>query len=710
VGFEGKRRFKFRLEISEITLTALKSISKTVFLASAFCLALAHSALAQAPVLAVSPSTLVFNYTLGSSGSGPSQAITVTAASGTGSAVVVSTSISYSSGGPTGWLLIPSPTGLPGLAVPASVNVFLVNVSSLSPGAYSATITLNYLGADPSSATTVAVFLTVAAAGSGGTGGTNPGETITATPSSLAFSYAPGGAAPAAQVLTVAVGDGAAFTVAAVTNDGNPWLAAAIASTTTVNVTTNPTILSPGSYTGTITLTAPGASTQVSVTLAVGGVGLSVNPAQLSFTIPQNYGFGAPMAIQVTSTPSASIMAFGASDNNWLVVDTPTAQTPATITIRANDASLPQGSYVGSVTIQTSPTNAVTVPVSLIVGPPATLSLAPGSLSFSYTIGNAVPAFQTTKVNSLTGVVQSFSVTSATSDGAAWLSATATSPTPGVVNVSVNPVILAAGSYTGVVSVLPLAAGSSAQPIAVSLTVLPPPTPVVSAVVSSASYVGGAVAPGEFVTLFGAALGPAALITPPAGTFPTSLGGTMVTFGGLPAPILYASATQTTVQVPYGIAIGQTILSVQTNGVFSSLMPINSVPAFPGFFTSNFSGKGQIAALNQDYSLNSPSNPAARGSVIILYGTGEGATVPASIEGRITPVVAPFPQTQLPVSVTFQGVPAVLQYYGETPGAVSGLLQINAVVPAATPPGPSVSVLISINGQSSPGGTTVSVK
>jgi uncharacterized protein (TIGR03437 family) len=60
--------------------------------------------------------------------------------------------------------------------------------------------------------------------------------------------------------------------------------------------------------------------------------------------------------------------------------------------------------------------------------------------------------------------------------------------------------------------------------------------------------------------------------------------------------------------------------------------------------------------------------------------------------------------------VTFQGYPAVLQYYGETPGAVSGLLQINAVVPAATPPGPSVSVLISINGQSSPGGTTVSIK
>jgi len=690
-------------------LTALKSLSKTVLLGSFVCLALTHSALAQGPVLAVSPSALFFNYVVGSNTAVSSQAITVTANDGSSTAAVVSASISYSSGGPTGWLLIPSPSGAPGLTVPASVNVYLINTQNLSVGTYSATIVLGYSGADPSSPTTIAVTLTVSPAGSGGTGG-NPYETITATPSSLAFSYSAGGAAPAAQALTVTVGDGMPFTVATVTNDGNAWLTAVISSTNTVSVTVSATILSPGTYTGTVTLTAPGAVAQVPVTLTVGGVGLSVNPTQLSFTIPQNYGFGAPMTIQVTSSPSSTITVSGTSDNNWLVVDTPTAQTPATVTIRANDSSLPQGSYMGSVTIETSPANAVTIPVSLTVGPPAMLSLAPASLSFTYTVGNAIPPFQTTNVKSLTGAVQPFSVSSSTSDGAAWLSATATSPTPGVVNVSVNPAILAAGSYSGVVSVLPSAAGSSAQPIAVSLTVLPPPTPVVSAVVSSASYVGGTVAPGEFVTLFGAALGPAALTTPPAGTYPTTLGGTTVTFGGLAAPILYVSATQTTVQVPYGIAIGQTVLSVQYNGVFSSLMTLNSAPAFPGFFTSNFSGKGQIAALNQDYSLNSPSNPAARGSVIILYGTGEGATTPVSVEGRITSTIPPFPQTQLPVSVTFQGLSAVLQYVGETPGAVSGLLQVNAVVPATASPGPSVPVQISINGQFSPTGTTVSIK
>ncbi len=693
-----------------MTLTALKSISNTVFLGSIFCLSLARSASAQAPVLAVSPSTMFFTYTVGSTASVPGQAIAVTASSGDASAAaVISTSIAYSAGSPTGWLLIPSPSGVPGLAIPASVNVFLVSTQNLSPGTYGAVITLNYSGADPSSATTVPVSLTVSASGGGGGGG-NPNETITVTPSSLAFSYSSGAALPAAQSLTVVVGDGAPFTVTAVTNDGNAWLTANISSANTVIVATNPTILSPGTYSGTISLAASGALVQVPVTLTVGGVGLSVNPSQLTFNIPQNYGFGAPATIQVTSMPSSTVTVSGTSDNNWLVIDTPSAQTPAAIVIRANDGSLPQGTYAGSVTIGTSPANSVTIPVSLIVGAPATLSLAPASVSFSYTIGSAVPAFQTTSVKSLTGAVQTYTVSSSTNDGAAWLSAVAAGPTPGGVNIVVNPVILAAGTYSGVVSVLPSAAGSSAQPIAVSLTVLPPPTPVISAVVSSASYAGGSVAPGEFVTLFGAALGPAALTTPPAGTFPTTLGGTMVTFGGIPAPILYVSATQTSVQVPYGIAIGQTVVNVQRNGVSSTLLTVNSVPAFPGFFTSNSSGKGQIAALNQDLSLNSPSNPAARGSVIILYGTGEGVTSPTSIEGTITPTIAPFPQTQLPVSVTFQGVPAVLQYIGETPGAVSGLLQVNAVVPATAPPGPSIPVLISINGQFSPSGTTVSVK
>jgi len=366
---------------------------------------------------------------------------------------------------------------------------------------------------------------------------------------------------------------------------------------------------------------------------------------------------------------------------------------------------------MGNVTVQLSPSVQSQVPVTLNVGPPATLSLAPSSVAFSYTIGNSTPGSQTVNVKSLTGAAQTFSVAATTSDGAAWLTASPTSPTPGSVTVGVSPGTLMPGSYNGVINVTPATAGASPQPIQVSLTVLPAPKPTVLSTVSAASYGGGAVAPGEFVVLFGSALGPVNLTTPTPGTAPKTLGGTQVYFDGIPAPILYSSATQTAVQVPYGIAMPMTALTVTRNNVTSATTMVNSLPTFPAFFTANASGKGQIAALNSNGTLNGPSNPASRGDFIVLYGTGEGKTNPASVEGTITPGVQPLPQPLYPVSVTFSGAasPNIL-YAGETPTALAGLFQINAVIPTNAPTGPSVGVLVTINGQTSPGGVTVAIQ
>ena len=47
-------------------------------------------------------------------------------------------------------------------------------------------------------------------------------------------------------------------------------------------------------------------------------------------------------------------------------------------------------------------------------------------------------------------------------------------------------------------------------------------------------------------------------------------------------------------------------------------------PARPGLFTASSSGKGQASALNQDGSVNSPANPAAKGEIAVLWGTGGG--------------------------------------------------------------------------------------
>ena len=44
----------------------------------------------------------------------------------------------------------------------------------------------------------------------------------------------------------------------------------------------------------------------------------------------------------------------------------------------------------------------------------------------------------------------------------------------------------------------------------------------------------------------------------------------------------------------------------------------------PGLFTVDGSGSGQVAAVNQDGSLNNGANPAKAGSIVTLYATGQG--------------------------------------------------------------------------------------
>jgi len=77
-------------------------------------------------------------------------------------------------------------------------------------------------------------------------------------------------------------------------------------------------------------------------------------------------------------------------------------------------------------------------------------------------------------------------------------------------------------------------------------------------VVNAASFIKGAVSPGEIVTLFGTAMGPAnaayATIDPSTGKLATTIGGVQVMFNGIPAPMIYATATQISAVVPYEIA------------------------------------------------------------------------------------------------------------------------------------------------------------
>ena len=110
------------------------------------------------------------------------------------------------------------------------------------------------------------------------------------------------------------------------------------------------------------------------------------------------------------------------------------------------------------------------------------------------------------------------------------------------------------------------------------------------------------------------------------GRLATTLAGTRILFSGVPAPLLYVSDKQSSAIVPYALT-GQSSVDVQVEyqGVRSEAVTVPVLTARPGIFGVDGSGHGQGAILNEDGSPNSPSNPAQRGSIIMLYdGRGRG--------------------------------------------------------------------------------------
>jgi len=227
--------------------------------------------------------------------------------------------------------------------------------------------------------------------------------------------------------------------------------------------------------------------------------------------------------------------------------------------VTANGAGLNQGSYSGVVTlvIPGAANTPINVSVTLNVGPPQSLTVAPTSLSFTYAAGSSAPAAQNIQVASTGGSVP-FTVSTASAPSG-WLTATpASGNTNAAVAVNLAPSVLStlgAGNYTGTVTISSTTGGT--QTVNVNLTVTAPPPPAFTTLVNSASNTPGAVSPGEIITIYGSNLGPATamgLQLTGAGLVATTLGNTQVTFDNIPAPLIYVSATQINAIVPYEIA------------------------------------------------------------------------------------------------------------------------------------------------------------
>ena len=379
-----------------------------------------------------------------------------------------------------------------------------------------------------------------------------------------------------------------------------------------------------------------------------------------------------------------------------------------------NYANLTPGPYSGSITINSTASNSpVVVPVTLTVVPATSIVLQSQASFFlsqvaSSSLGSTPATQEQISIASGGSSPVSFTASAATTDGSRWLTVSPTSgTTPATLTATVDTGGLLVGKYTGAVTI----AAGSGMPVTISFTVtVTQDTPAVTSVVNGASFLSGPVAPGEIVSIFGTALGslnPATLQLDQSQKVATRLVGTQVFFDEHPAPLIYSSAGQVSVIVPYEIAgNAMTSVSIQYLNLRSSGVSVPVATSSPGIFTTN--GTSQGAILNQDSSVNSANNGADPGSIVSIFATGEGQTSPSGIDGTINQGTLPMPLLPVTVQIAGQNVP--VQYAGAAPGEPAGVLQVNATIPSSVPRGVPVPVVIMVGNTSSQSGVMVAIK
>jgi uncharacterized protein (TIGR03437 family) len=219
-------------------------------------------------------------------------------------------------------------------------------------------------------------------------------------------------------------------------------------------------------------------------------------------------------------------------------------------------------------------------------------------------------------------------------------------------------------------------------PFAVLATGAPPPGTVTCAA-NAANYDSRAVSPGEVISLFGNQIGsrePAGARLDAEGNVTSEIGGVRVSAAGLPAPLLYASPNQINLVLPFGLAVSDKVrLEITRDGILIAAFEKRLTARHPGLFHADGSGLGQLAALNEDGTVNNAANPARPGAIVSIFATGLGAMTPAPIDGARPTQAVSRPVVVPQVLVNQQ--PAQIEYIGNAPMLVQGVVQINFRLP-----------------------------
>lgn len=496
--------------------------------------------------------------------------------------------------------------------------------------------------------------------------------TISLNPTSVTLTSASSGTSSSVSITT------ASTCTRTVTSNNPDWIIVTFGQTGTGNGTfgfTYGTNLSPSVRTGTITVTS----------VPTGGTGGSTT----TFTVRQpgancTYSFSptginavAKNVVPVSLSVSTSCIWTASTSTSWITLSNGgpfTGNGGITVSIADNPNA---ASRVGSIQINDQNINVqqLGISCSYAVTPAGPINIPAAGTTLAFAV-NTDPACSWTTVNS-----------------ASWITIpSGVQAGPQNVSVTVAP-NLVPQSRTSILTIAGQQITISQAGVGINFTA--------ASIQNASSFASGPLSPGEIFVLYGTGLGPANLttlqLTPDGSGITTSLGGTRILFDGVPAPMIYTSATQVSAIVPYTLAApGVAHLTVEYLGVPSTPVTVNTLPATPGIFTISQTGTGQGAVRNQDFSINGPANPSTSGQALIVYWTGGGQLNPFVPAGQLVSVNPPYPVVVFPMTATIGGVSAQILYSGAVPTLAPGILQTNILIPANAPRGNSVQLLLRV--------------
>jgi uncharacterized protein (TIGR03437 family) len=560
-------------------------------------------------------------------------------------------------------------------------------------------------------------------------------STMTLAPVGTQFTMQAGGAPGNANgSFLVSVTNSSAVNWSASVVSGSPWLtlstaggASSASAPGAVTYAIDPVgaaALVPGVYYGQIAVTSSAivnSPLSFEVVLIVSPVSVAVipdpEPAGLLF-ITQVGGVTPPQIITVYSG-STAVSGFQASATTsnggaWLSVSpqigNAASGVPGMTTVTVNTAGLKQGVYTGGVSYSLSATAVRVVNVTVIVTPAGAVAHVKSPKDAGTCTPSVLVPVQTGLVNNFSAAVAwptPLTVVLANDCGSliqsGQLVATFSNGDPPLPLALADPSkSLYSGTWTPRKSVAQMTviahASAAGYPEATAQVVgaaTPNAAPLLTPHGTLHSFdplVGAALAPGTIIQIYGQNLA-SQTSQPTAIPLPTTMNGTSVIVGGIPAPLYYVSAGQINAQLPFELTAGnQYQVLISANGALTTPDTVQLSAATPGLAAF---ADSTLIAQHGDGTLVSATAPAKPGEYLVAYLAGMGGTNATPVSGAASPG-SPLALPALAPVLTLNGAAYPIAFAGLTPGLV-GLYQMNFQVPAGLPAG-NLTLVVNQNG------------